>query len=287
MNPAARSRRAGALKEAVEALDPRPVMHYTTAAGHATEIARELVQSGVKLVIAAGGDGTMNETLQGVCRANAERAEGEAPAAMGTLPLGTMNVFAAEMGLPGRDLRACWQRITSGERREVDLWMANDLYFVQLGGVGLDAEVIRQTTWEDKMRFGPLSYALSALRVLRQPETVLTVHIEGRPPIPSSLVLIGNGRRYGGPLPVFRQASNSDGLLDILVFHHVDCAEIGDLVRSAAHLGDGPPEGVQHFQLERFEVRCERDAAFELDGELAGVCPVRFAPASQRLIVAG
>jgi diacylglycerol kinase (ATP) len=173
LNPAARSTKAASLEQALRRLSPAPELHLTTGPSDATAIAERLATEGHELIVAAGGDGTMNEVLQGVCRANARRKPGEKHTALGVLPLGTMNVFSVELKLPGRDIEGCWKKITSGHRQEIDLWMANDHYFVQLGGVGLDAQIVKETSWEQKKKYGPLSYVMSAVNVLMRPAPTL------------------------------------------------------------------------------------------------------------------
>ena len=92
MNPAARSAKAARVVARIAALSPAPEMHFTEYPGHATQIAEKLAREGRELVVAAGGDGTVNEVLQGLSRVNAERSDVSHHTALGTLPAGTMNV---------------------------------------------------------------------------------------------------------------------------------------------------------------------------------------------------
>ncbi len=283
LNPAARSTRAARRLAALESLTPAPELHLTRRPGDAEKLAEQLAREGRPLVVAAGGDGTVNEVLQGLCRAG--------PAArpatvLGVLPLGTMNVFSLELELPGNDLAGCWARIAGGETREIDLWQANDQFFIQLAGVGLDAEIIRQTTWEAKKKLGPLSYVLSALRVLRGRPPVLRVVVPGETERIGALVLIGNGRHYGGPFRLFEQADPADGLLDVLVFHQVGPWELLQLARRLVTHGYSPSEDFEFFRAAAFEVTSATRAPMELDGELRGETPARFRLAG-RLAVAG
>lgn len=287
MNPAARSTKAAGKLEQVRGLSPAPELHLTRAMGDATRIAEELARAGHKLVVAAGGDGTVNEVLQGICKVNAERADPADHVALGVLPMGTMNVFSLELGMKSSDLLACWQSITSGRRRDVDLWLANDLYFVQLAGVGLDAEVIQLTPWEMKKRLGPLSYVISAVRAWFQKAPLLTVHIEGRPPMRGSVVLVGSGVFYGGPFRLFRTAQNNDGLLDVLIFQQLGYWEIAQLLRAVLIDGYGKSLDLDYFQVRGLRVDCaEREVPFQLDGELRGASPVDFRAAGFPLRVA-
>ena len=291
LNPAARSTKAAALEQAIRALSPAPEVHLTIGPGDAAVIAERLAAEGHELVVAAGGDGTMNEVLQGICRANARRKPGEQHTALGVLPLGTMNVFSVELKLPGKDIVACWQAITSGTRREIDLWLANDHYFVQLGGVGLDAQIVKETSWEQKKKYGPLSYVISAVNVLMRPPPTLSIQIDGKAPLLGTVALIGNGKHYGGPFPVFRDASNNDGLLDVIIFRGLGGMEFLHLLRGMLLDGYHASEHLDYIQAREFTVTTDHgEAPVELDGELASSLsgPVNFRSAPFRLsVIAG
>jgi len=288
LNPAARSTKAAALEHALRRLSPEPELHLTSGPGDAALIAEKLAAAGHELVVSAGGDGTMNEVLQGLCRANARRKPGEKHTALGVLPLGTMNVFSVELKLPGRDIDGCWREITSGQRREVDLWMANDMYFAQLAGVGLDAQIVQETSWEAKKKFGPLSYVMSAVNVLMRPPPTLSVQIDGKAPLLGTVVLIGNGKHYGGPFPLFRDASNTDGKLDLIIFRGLGGLEFLQLLRGMLLDGYQECEYLDYLQASEFTVTSDAgETPVELDGELAELnAPVVFRPAPFRLSVA-
>ena len=107
------------------------------------------MREGFERIVAAGGDGTINEVVNGIAGSDA---------ALGLLPMGTMNVFATELGLPSYDLNRCWEIIKAEHTRLIDLPSANGKHFVQLAGVGLDAQVVKETSLALKRNFGPLSY---------------------------------------------------------------------------------------------------------------------------------
>lgn len=288
MNPAARSAKAVSVVARVQSLSPTPEVHFTEYPGHATEIAERLAREGRELVVAAGGDGTVNEVLQGLSKVNAERSEVSTHTALGTLPAGTMNVFAYEMGYRShRELTKPWQTMSGGSRRLVDLWMANDHYFVQLAGVGVDAEIVRQTTWDMKKKFGPLSYALSAAKVLKAHLPVVSVKSAARPDLHGCLVLVGNGRNYGGRFHMFRDAQMRDGLLDVIVFREpLNVWTALQLLRGALFDGYQDSEDLDYLQLDEFTVSSDGCAAVQLDGELCGSAPVHFRRAGFPLRVA-
>jgi len=288
LNPAARSTKAARIIDCLQSLKPEPELYFTERVGHATEIAERLAREGRELVVAAGGDGTVNEVLQGLCKVNAERPDVAAHTTLGTLPAGTMNVFAYEIGYTShRQLDQPWQLMTGGARREVDLWLANDHYFVQLAGVGLDAEVVRQTTWQMKERFGPLSYAISALNTIRQMPEILSVQIPGRPDLRGSQVLIGNGRHYGGAFQLFRDAKLSDGLLDVVIVRgRFNAWEAAQILRGALLDGYHESEDIDYLQLNEFRVNADVPTAMQVDGEVCGTTPVTFKKAPFVLRVA-
>src|SRR5438477_9025880 len=137
LNPAADSERALRKRGQVESLARDCVVCATTRTGEAEVMARRGVEEGFEKIVAAGGDGTINEIVNGLAGTNAT---------LGLLPIGTMNVFANELGLPVHDLELCWKVIKDDSIRAVDLPKANQKFFVQLAGVGLDAQVVKETS---------------------------------------------------------------------------------------------------------------------------------------------
>lgn len=276
LNPAARGEKASRLEERIQSLSAGMPMRLTSEAGDARSIAAEAVRDGVEVIIAAGGDGTLNEVVNGI---------GTAPVRIGILPVGTMNVFATEIGIPQGNLESAWRIIESGRVIEVDLPQANDTRFVQLAGVGLDAEVVRKTSTDSKKALGPLSYLLTLVQVAAaKPSRVILSDESGRI-YEGSFALIGNGRLYGGPFPVFKRASMYDGLLDVLVFQnqsHWDVLRYFQAIAFGTH-ADLPD--VEYFQTPSLSVRSDGEVPVELDGEVAGMLPCSFSIESHKLSV--
>lgn len=287
MNPAANSARAAGQLERVSKLSPRLKVLVTDGIGSARRLAMELAEQGYELVVAAGGDGTVNEVINGLMTSYAQDPANRQLVKLGILPMGTMNVLAYELGLPKRDVEGCWELIEAGRTRKVDLWKANGEYFVQLAGVGLDAQIVQQTPWELKKRFGPLSYVMGAARVLGQEAPLLGVEIEGRPALYGSVVLIGNGKHYGGPVPVFRHADPEDGLLDVLIFRKRRALEIFQFLSGLVAGGYEACEDLDYVQAREIRVFSVDGSAvpYELDGELSKMIPVKFEPAEFALDV--
>src|SRR5437879_12794675 len=144
LNPAAHSERARRKRGQVEWLARDCVVCATTRTGEAELIARRGVEEGFEKIVAAGGDGTINEVVNGVAGASVT---------LGLLPIGTMNVFATELGLPIHDLEFCWRIIEGNSTRSVDLPKANQKFFFQLAGVGLDPQVVKDTSSQIQRNF--------------------------------------------------------------------------------------------------------------------------------------
>ena len=137
-----------------------------------------------------------------------------------------------------------------------------------------------------KKKWGPLSYVISTLRVLREKPATLTVEMEGRPPVHGTLVLTGSGRHYGGPFRVFPEALNNDGLLDVLVFHRVGWSALFQVLATAIRGRPSGQDGLECFRVPGFKIKSDCDTPMELDGELSGATPAEFKRAVFPLTVA-
>ncbi len=254
-------------QERVELIARGCPIRVTSHPGEAEALARHAVEEGFARIVAAGGDGTVNHVANGLAGSDA---------ALGLLPLGTVNVFAMELGLPLNDLELCWDIIKRGNMRRVDLPSANGKYFVQLGGVGLDAQVVKETSLAFKRSFGPLSYLISAAQIAARQPPKLLIESDNAPVSEGSFVLIGNGRLYGGPFPFFKHAVTDDGLLDVVVFKRLGFLEIIKYLQDVVFSSDIRVPEVEYFQTRGLRITSEQDVPLELDGELAGNCPVDF-----------
>src|SRR5437879_11128198 len=267
LNPAAHSERARRKRGQVEWLARDCVVCATTRTGEAELIARRGVEEGFEKIVAAGGDGTINEVVNGLAGASVM---------LGLLPIGTMNVFATELGLPVHDLEFCWSIVKSNSTRSVDLPKANQKFFVQLAGVGLDAQVVKETSSQLKRNFGTLSYLISAAQIAARQPPRLLIQSEDASIDEGSFVLVGNGRLYGGPFPFFKHAVIDDGLFDVVVFKRLGYLEIVKYLQDVVFSSDIKVPEIEYFQTRRLRITSEQDVPLELDGELAGNCPVEF-----------
>src|SRR6476660_10522614 len=256
-----------AWQERVESITRGCPIRVTSHPGEAEALAQHAVRDGLARSVAAGGDGTVNQVANGIAGSNA---------ALGLLPFGTVNVFAMELGLPLYNLKLCWDIINGENVRLIDLPSANGKYFVQLGGVGLDAQVVKETTLAFKRSLGPLSYLISAAHIAARQPPKLLIESADAPVQEGSFVLVGNGRLYGGPFPFFKQAVVDDGLLDVVLFKRLGFLEIIKYLHDVVFSSDIRVPEIEYFQTRQLRVSSEQDVPVELDGELSGNCPVDF-----------
>lgn len=276
-NPKARSQRAQRAARFIMERATRFALYATNSPEEARDLAAKFAAEGEPVVVAAGGDGTLNAVLQGLAGS---------VTALGVIPAGTMNVFARELGIPYGNLDKAFEVIEQGYIREIDLFAVNGSPFMQMAGLGFDASVIEETTWESKKMLGPLAYLLAAVKVLgEKPPLMEVVTADGRREV-GVAVLAGNGTLYGGQLPLFRKADNQDEMLDILVFKESGYRLVFDSFANLARGGVDLSDSVTHLQAADFIVRCEREFPIQVDGELLGRDnEAHFRPMERRLRV--
>jgi diacylglycerol kinase (ATP) len=278
-NPSARGGKAVSLHGELRELAGTAPIFPAAAADSIQELAASVIKQGYDHIVAAGGDGTVNGVINGI---------GMADVLLSVLPLGTMNVFAYELGIRSTQLKKCWEMIELGRPRAVDLVSANQNYFVQLAGVGLDAMTVQGTDLQMRKTIGPVSYLLSAAKVIGRPAPTLRLQFDDDSESAGCFVLIGNGRFYGGPFSLFQNARNDDGLLDVLIFKHQSYLDIFRYLQGVL-IGNhtGMPD-IEYRQVTSVQVVSDEPIPLELDGDVAGSTPVQFRIAPKKLqVVAG
>ena len=277
-NPAAKGEKSRQFRARLGVLAGDCTFKKTTAAGEARRLAREAIAEGFELIVAAGGDGTLNEALNGI----GDAPDGFERACLGVLPLGTVNVFARELKLP-LQLDAAWATIQRGRETRVDLAYAEFTaagkperrYFAQLAGAGLDARAIELVSWPLKKRIGKLAYVVAGLKALNERRSMITA-ANSEQQLAGELILIGNGRLYGGDYEILEGADLRDGCLHVCAFPRVGW---WTLLRCGIPLlvrGRLPEGAVRRFRGTEFTLTAETPTAFELEGELVGQLPAKF-----------
>ena len=235
---------------------------------HATELA---AAAGDRLVIAAGGDGTVNEVLNGL-------SEG---ATLGILPLGTANVLARELGLPLDPEGAC-ERILTGSASRMDVGVATDedgteRRFACMAGIGFDADVVREVGPRLKRYLRSLAFPLVALKVFFRGDRP-QLHIkDGDTTHVVQYAVVANGQYYGGDFETAEDASLMSGELQVVLVE-----KVGRLMRPdvLAHILAKKPLDRTMKSFASRGVVAESPAGgrvpVQIDGEVWGRLPMSF-----------
>jgi diacylglycerol kinase family enzyme len=251
-------------------------VYHTTHVGHATELARRAVADGVEAVVAMGGDGTVNEVVNGL----------PGPAVpLGLVGGGKTNVLARGLGLPDDVMKATTrllELLESGERRRVSLGVAGGRRFTFSAGLGLDGAIVREVERRHRAKqlYGDRAYVAAGLMTLLvgydRDTPHLTLHAEGGPAVRGFFALVGNGDpfTYLGPRP-FRPTPQAsfEGGLDVLVGQSMATTA---LARALTVMLSSRPRtaGIQGFpvrhDLDHFSLESDVPLAFQLDGEYLG-----------------
>lgn len=269
----------GEAKEAVSELreafakylpDVKLEILFSRSRGDMLVLARKSVEEKCELVCVAGGDGTINDAVQGF-------AGSDVP--LGIIPLGTGNVFAQEMNIP-HNINGAVEVIASGSVRRVDLGKTGGHYFLWLAGIGADALVAEELTPEMKDSLGVLSYVAFALKHLGKiPYFDATIFVDGKEIKSRALcVIAGNATSYDGKLQIKSTESMDDGYLDVCVAEKV--TPLG-IIRQILFFMAGRREyyrdieyfGVKYFKAKRVRVETSPSVFVHTDGEAAGRTP--------------
>jgi len=277
-NPTARGDKARRFRRHLDEIAKEATLKLTASVGDARRLAAEAVAEGYESVVAAGGDGTVNEVLNGI----GDAPEGYSKTRLGVLPLGTVNVFARELTLPAK-LDLAWAIIRRARESVIDLpsveyqlkGVRQCRYFAQLAGAGLDARAIELVKWQVKKAIGPLAYVAAGLHALLGAPSRIEVCADGQN-MAAELVLIGNGRLYGGQFKLFPKADLRDGLLEVCVLPKVNWATLCRCSPGLLLSGTLPASASKVFQASSLTLKSDASTPVQIDGELVGYLPAAF-----------
>lgn len=251
----------------------------TERPGHAIDLAREAVRGGMDMVVAAGGDGTVNDVIQALAGHTT---------ALGVLPLGTVNVWAREVGIP-LDSWLAADVLVHGVRRRVDLGRAGARYFLLMAGIGLDAEVARRVETGRLKRLGlkMLGFFLAAgVLAFTERPTRISIRREGQRRATSALMLIiGNTRLYGGALTFTPKAVADDGWLDVAIIGGGGLGHRFGVVFRALLRRPARGPRVRYLRVRSLRVESDPPLSVQVDGEVVGKLPMTFSIVPQAVTV--
>ena len=262
----------------------------TTGPGHATELAERAASEGRGLVIACGGDGTLNEIVNGLA---AHKNGRRVPLAL--LPGGTANILAKELDLPW-DIPSAAQKLVHGQVREIALGLATPLeqpekkkYFLSVGGAGPDGMIVYSLDLDLKARLGIFAYWWQGLREVFRYKFPHFRIIIGNEKLDASLVIVSRTKNYGGPFKITTSADLFEDHFEVMALStqsgfrylsYLPSLWLGKLRGTA---------GVKFFKSD--SVICEpldKDPIYaQIDGEPLARLPVEFkiVPRALKLLV--
>lgn len=250
-------------------------VHCTAEPGDAERIVCDEPLDHYDVVVAAGGDGTINEVVNGL-------ADRVLPLAV--LPLGTANVVAAEIGVSG-DADAIARTIVSGPVMPISVGIANGRRFVMMAGVGFDAHLVARINPRTKRIFGKLVYIVGSLvEMFRFRGRRYWVQVDGLA-YEAASVIIANGRHYGGRFVCAPAADLRNPTLDVCLF--LDSGA-WNVVRYGLALVLGRLDRLADYRIVRGqEVVIEGDEGepFHCDGDIVGALPLNVHPSAGRLML--
>ncbi|TLS36023.1 diacylglycerol kinase [Pseudalkalibacillus caeni] len=251
--------------------------HATTSEGDATEAAKKAVEREFDLVIAAGGDGTIYEVLNGI-------AEQTFRPKLGIIPAGTTNDFARAIHVP-RTIEGAMDIICDGYEMPIDVGKVNNKYFINIAGGGRLTELTYEVPSKLKTMLGQLAYYLKGVEMLPsiRPTAVKMEYdgklFEGE----IMLFLVANSNSVGGFEKLAPTADLNDGLFDLIVLKKTNLAEFIRLATNALrgdHIND---PNVLYTKASRIKVEASDKMQLNLDGEYGGPLPAEFVNLYQHL----
>lgn len=244
--------------------------HATTGEGDAIKAARAAVERRFDLVIAAGGDGTINEVVNGL-------AEQDYRPRLGIIPTGTTNDFARALHIP-RDVEAATEIIVQGDTIPVDIGRINDRYFINIAGGGRLTELTYEVPSKLKTMIGQLAYYLKGIEMLPSiRSTEVSIEFDGKIfEGEVMLFLVGLTNSVGGFERLAPDSSINDGMFSLLILKKTNLAEfirIATLAVRGEHIND---PNVIYTQANRIKVQSKEKVQLNLDGEFGGLLPAEF-----------
>ncbi|MCK8823732.1 diacylglycerol/lipid kinase family protein [Fuchsiella alkaliacetigena] len=240
-------------------------IELTSAAGEAIELAKEAVEADYSLVVAGGGDGTLNEVVTGILAAESPYPR------LALIPVGTGNNLARALDIPLEAEGAC-QRIIKAEKViKLDVAKVNDRYFLNSLGIGLNSQTVYNANQGFDNMTGSIVYMLAAVQALSDYESVeLEIRLDSGELIEGAflMMVIGNGKVYSRALDLIPDYSINDGLLDLCLIEEMSTPElIAKFPKFLATQHEDLAE-VTMRKIKAAQIRVLNSDRFQVDGEV-------------------
>ncbi len=269
------------------AIKNMPHVHtrITSAPDDASRLAAEGAKMGYERILVAGGDGTINQVINGL---------GDSQIPLGIIPLGTGNVLARDLHIPPNDIETALRIIEAGKTRQVDLAQANGRRFVLMAGFGFDAAVVDDVSPRAKDVLGTVAFAPALLKqiVSFQPAQFKLIFADnGEWETQAVAVIVANCGSYALNFKIAPEAVFDDGMLDVLVIEGFSGPAaplqlIGKAIKSIfyQHI---PDLNTAYFRARKVRVESDPPVKMQIDGDVCGEIPVdiEVLPKALKLIV--
>lgn len=241
----------------------------TAYAGHATELAKTAVASGIKEIAVLGGDGTIREVASALMNTDAH---------LGIISCGTGNDIIRPLKIP-KDPLAALDIVLGGEARQMDAATANDLLYFNVAGFGFDVDVLRYVEiYKKRMKNGSMAYLRGLLTALLHLYSRKTKISWPGGSMESDVLIIaaGNGTHFGGGMMVTPRADPFDGLLDICVIHNISKLNAYLILPKFLKGEHLDTKYVTYFTATELTAECEPASLLDVDGDVLPGTPVTF-----------
>lgn len=281
INPSAgKHKNLKTLENDIKNLFPQAEIIYTKYAGHAKELALEASLKNYKTVIAVGGDGTINEVTQGLVKTDT---------ALGIIPCGSGNGFARLIKMPLKDSKKCLEIIKANKTKIIDVGIANEEYFLNVAGFGIDAVIAHKFALSK--RRGKLPYFQIGIKEFfnyKPLKYTLTFPDGTQKEISPMCVAFANGNQYGSNFIIAPRANFADGLLEMILIKPTNIFKL--LLGFPNFFKDGisPVKLAENKSVKEVVIETAQPFVYHIDGEpreAYGILKIDILPKSLKIIV--
>lgn len=256
--------------------------YFTKSPGHASSLAKTLEIKGFQKIIVMGGDGTLHEVVNGLDTENV---------VLGIIPAGTGNDFCRSLGIPLNPQTAAKALFEAKEVR-LDIGRVNDRFFVNVAGVGFDAQVAEEVNNNVKWLTGTAAYLFALFKLLISYRNIpLKIILDKNVvlDIKSFLLAVGNAQYYGGGMRIVPSAVIDDGFFHVCVAGNVNRLEVLTTLPKIFSGKHTEHSQVKEYKVKEIEIFSDYKAAVHADGEIVGYLPAKFTmlPGKLRFLLPG
>lgn len=254
---------------------------FTKRPGHAVEIAGQLEKKGFKQIIVVGGDGTLHEVINGL---NSKKIT------LGMIPTGTGNDFSRTLGISRNPEIAAKEILINGHPVDIDVGMVNKKLFVNVAGIGFDAQVAEEVNTNFKWLSGVPAYLSAVFKLLLKYRNIpLKINLDDKTfiEVKAFLLAVGNAQYYGGGIQIIPTAVIDDGYLNVCIIGNVNKLDVLTTIPKAFKGKHLEHEKVTTYKAKKIIITSTISAPIHADGEMIGRLPavIELFPEKQNFLI--